>query len=172
MPALSIDQFDKLITSARTLWRWEAQPEYNEPDENEPFVRWLAGEPDDLSWLAGWLDHIRAATSEGRRYERVRCLVEPPTTYQTWSLAVAAANIDAGEDIRILSEGQASELGLPKYDFVIVDDQTVARMQFGPNGFTGAELIDNDGAVARHREWRDLAWQHAITVSSYTSRSP
>jgi hypothetical protein len=173
MTAISVDEFDHLIgTVKHSLWRWEAQPAYHEPDEAEPFARWLAGEPDDLAWLSGWLDQVRTASSAGRRYERVRRLTEPPTDYLRWSLSVAPANIAAGEDVRLLTEHRATALGLPTYDYVIVDDRVVARMEFGDTGFVGARLVDDPATVARHRTWRDLAWHDAITLSANSPRSP
>jgi hypothetical protein len=173
MTEISVAEFDRLIgTVGHSLWRWEAQPAYHEPDEAEPFARWLAGESDDLAWLSGWLDHIRSATRAGRQYQRVRRLAEPLTDYLRWSLSVAPSNVAAGEDIRLLNEHQAATLGLPDYDFVIVDDRAVARMKFGDGGFLGAVLVDDPAAVARHRVWRDLAWHDAITLSTYLPRSP
>lgn len=173
MERLSVEEFDRLFTGfTRSLWRWECQPEYHEPEEVDPFARWKAGEPDDLAWLTGWCDQVREATRAGRRFERVRVLADPPTDYQTWLLAIAPMNIEAGEDIRQLEERRAADLGLPDYDFVIVDDEVAARMHFADTGFIGAEMITDAATVAEHRAWRDLAWRHAITFNAYTSRGP
>ena len=172
MTPVPVGEFDELISGAHSLWRWEAQPAYHEPDEAEPFARWQRGEQDDFVWFQGWLDHLRTATADGRRYERVRRLAEPPTDYQRWSLTVAALNVDAGEDVRLLDASRADELGLPTYDFVIIDDLDVLRMEFGPDGFAGAERIDDQDAIAQHRTWRAAAWEHATTFIAYTSRSP
>lgn len=167
MTRLSVDEFDRMVgTVERSLWRWEAQPAYHEPDEAEPFARWQAGEPDDLGWLAGWFDQIREATRAGRHYQRVRRLTEPLTSYLAWSMTIAPFNVAAGEDIRVLTETQAVQLDLPTYDFVIIDDQAVVRMEFGPKGFSGADLLDPTELV-QHRRWRDLAWHHAMTVDAY-----
>lgn len=172
MTPVPVEEFDELITEAHTLWRWEAQPAYHEPEEAEPFARWQRHEPDDFAWFQGWLAHLRTATANGRQYARVRRLAEPPTDYQRWSLTVAARNVEAGEDVRLLSASKADEFGLPSYDFVIIDDLDVLRMRFGPNGFVGAERIDDQHAIARHRIWRTVAWEHATTFTAYTSRSP
>lgn len=172
MTTLSVEQFDRMVAAIRrSLWRWEAQPDYHEPEEAEPFARWQAGQPDDLTWLAGWHDQLRAATRAGRRYQRVRRLTEPVTPYLAWGLTIAPSNVAAGEQIRVLTDDQAVTLGLPAYDFVILDDQAVVRMEFGPAGFTGAELLD-PAERDQHRAWRDAAWHHAITIHAYASRSP
>ncbi|PRX48695.1 hypothetical protein B0I33_104513 [Prauserella shujinwangii] len=169
--AVSVEQFDQLYTDfERSVWRWEAQPAYHEPGEAEPFRRWQAGEPDDLAWLADWLDILRAATAAGRSFQRVRLCHEPPTEYQRWGLTIVPANIDAGEDVRIMTESRARELGMPDYDFCLFDDRTVARMHFGGHGMTGAEIITEPDAVAQHRRWRDLAQEHAVTLEAYLAK--
>lgn len=173
MSRMSVDEFDQLINGVRlSLWRWEAQPAYHEPEEAGPFAHWLASEPDDLAWLAGWHEQVRTATAAGRRYQRVRRMTDPLTDYLAWGLTIAPANIEAGEEIRLLEAHQAIAIGMPEYDFVLVDDQVLARMRFGDGGFSGADRIDDPLELVRHRRWRDQAWQHAVSVGAYASRSP
>jgi hypothetical protein len=172
MTALSVEEFDRLVASIQhSLWRWEAQPAYYEPEEAEPLARWQAGESDDLAWLAAWHEQLRAATQAGKVYQRVRRLTEPLTAYLAWGLTIAPSNVAAGEDIRLLTERQAARLGMPRYDFVIIDDRVAALMKFSRHGFAGAELLDAADLV-RHRAWRDAAWDHAVTVDAYAARSP
>ena len=173
MALASVDEFDKLFTSfERRFWRWEAQPAYHEPEEAEPFARWSNGQADDLAWMTGWFDLVRAATADGKRFERVRRLIEPPTDYLAWEMTIQPANIAAGEDIRLIGDRDACSLGLPNYDFVLVDDRLVAKMHFDDRGFRGAELFTDTPTVNAHRAWRDLAWHYAATFSEYASRSP
>jgi hypothetical protein len=166
--AVSVEYFDQLYTHfENSVWRWEAQPTYHEPGEAEPFRRWQAGVPDDLAWLTDWLDTLRSATAAGRRFQRVRLHHEPPTDYQRWGMTIVPANIHAGEDVRILTETRARELGMPGYDFCLFDDRTVAWMHFSDHGMKGAEIITDPDAVDRHRAWRDAAQQHAASLESY-----
>ncbi|GGS37055.1 DUF6879 family protein [Actinokineospora fastidiosa] len=166
------DGFAELFrTFTRSAFRWEARPAYCEDYEAEPLRKWRAGEPDDLAWMAGWLDGIRAAAAEGRRFERVRLYTVPPTEYLRWQQHVTPANVEAGEDIRVITEGQARALGLPEHDFWLFDGRLVARMHFGDDGrWRGAELINETDTVARHRAWRDLAWEHATPYPQYRDR--
>ncbi|MGW5050123.1 DUF6879 family protein [Actinokineospora sp. NPDC004072] len=170
------DDFAELFARfTRSAFRWEARPTYCEPYEVEPLRRWRAGEPDDLGWMAGWLDGIRAATAAGRRFERVRLYTEPLTEYLRWQQHVTPANVAAGEDIRVIIEDQAHALGLPSHDFWLFDGLLVARMHFGDDGrWRGAELSDQPDTVARHRAWRDLAWEHATPYQQHrqSTRSP
>lgn len=165
---LSVNEFDQLFaTFTRSAWRWESQAVYHEPSEVEPWQRWRDGLADDLEWLRPWLDDIRAATRAGKRFERVRMFTKPLTEYLRWQLDVTPANSAAGEDIRWLAEDRARQLDLPEYDFWLFDDQTVARMHFSDTGMTGAEIFTDSATVARHRAWRDVAWQHAIPFDEY-----
>lgn len=146
---------------ARTAWRWEAQGTYLDPSEIEPWQRWRDGQHDDYAWMQGWLDDIRAATAQGRRFERVRMLTDPPTEYLRWQAEVTPLNIAAGEDIRILPEAQARELELPEHDFWLFDDERVAVLRFSGAVLLGAEIITSPDVVKRHQAWRHLAWSHA-----------
>jgi hypothetical protein len=173
MRTLSVSEFDQLIAApGRSVWRWEAQGSYREPEEVEPLRRWRQGEYDDLTWLSGWHRQVRDAVAAGRHYQRLRRLTEPWTEYLAWEMTVFPANAEAGEDIRLISAHEAATFGLPDYDFVIVDGDVLARMHFGDEGFVGAELLDDPVTVERHRMWRMQAWHHAITFTAYTPRSP
>lgn len=168
MARLSVEQFDQLYAAfEHSVWRWEAQPEYHEPGEAEPFRRWQAGEPDDLAWLADWLATLRSAAAAGRTFARARLYREPPTDYQRWGLEIARANVAAGEDVRIVSEHAARPLELPGYDFCIFDDRLLARMHFGEHGFIGADATEDPAELARHRAYRADAWHHALTLEQY-----
>lgn len=145
----------------RTAWRWECQGTYREPSEVEPWQLWRDGLPDDFEWMQGWLTDIRAATSQGRTFERVRMLTDPLTEYLRWQAEVTPLNVAAGEDIRVLPEARARDLEMPEHDFWLFDDQRVAVLRFGGAGLEGAEIITTPEVVRRHQAWRDLAWSHA-----------
>ena len=79
------------------------------------------------------------------------------------------ANLDAGEDIRLLPQAEAKHLGLPSHDFWLFDDERVAVLHFGPDDLDGAEIITDPTTVARYQTWRDVAWRQAVTFEQYTS---
>lgn len=159
-------------TFERSAWRLETQGIYREPNETEHFRRFLRGERDDLEWMREWLGNIRAVTQAGKAFGRVRVLTDPLTDYLRWELAVTPANVEAGEDIRVLTAAHAADLGLPDHDYWLFDDNLVARMHFGDHGFIGAELITDAGIVAEHQAWRDLALAHAVPFDDYARASP
>lgn len=169
---ISVGECMDLYRTARTsVWRWEQMSAYSVPDEVEPMRRWRAGESDDLAWLQGWLDQVREAVSAGVAFHRVRRVDVPPTDYQRWVNSIAWANTAAGELIRYLS-GTPTELGMPSYDFLLIDDTYVAEMDFSGGSLRSAILHDDIAVVERHRAWRDWAWDHASPAYEVDQRSP
>ncbi|MET8761283.1 DUF6879 family protein [Lentzea sp. NPDC004782] len=160
---------DLFRTFERSAWRWEAQGEYHQADEVEPWQRWRDGVPvaDDLAWLSGWLDDVQSATRAGRAFQRVRKLTDPLTEYLRWQMEVTPANVEAGEEIRLLPDRVARELGLPDHDFWIFDGGKVAVLQFGPEGLTGAEIVTEPATVAQYKSWRNLAWTAAVPFDDF-----
>jgi mRNA-degrading endonuclease toxin of MazEF toxin-antitoxin module len=85
-------------------------------------------------------------------------------------LSVAAA----GEDIRYLLRAIAERLGLEPYDAWLFDDQQLVRLHFSDSDdtFAGAELVADDEAVRRHRQWRDIAWRSAQPLEDFVTALP
>ncbi|WP_329064851.1 DUF6879 family protein [Amycolatopsis sp. NBC_01480] len=164
---------DLLRSYEQTAWRWECQGTYREPDEQRPLQAWRDGHP-DYAFLQPWLDQIRTQRAAGKRFERVRLLTDPPTEYLRWMLQLTHLNIDAGEDIRWISEGHARKLGAPPADFYLLDDRIVATLHFDENGVAGVEVTDDPATVAQHRRWRDIVWPVAVPHDKLapTTRSP
>ncbi|GAA0516340.1 hypothetical protein GCM10011581_46230 [Saccharopolyspora subtropica] len=163
-------EFDRLFRTFRdTAFRLETQGVYREPVEDEPLRRFLNGEPPDDSWLAPWTDNVRAATSEGRKFQRVRVLTEPLTDYLRFEMDLALrANLPAGEEIRSLSMSKAESLGLPiGTDFWMFDDDRVGVMHFGERGMLGLEMITDVTEIERYRQWRDRAWSAAAPAEEW-----
>ena len=165
---------DLFHTFESSAWRWECQGTYREPVEREPLQAWRDGRP-DFAFMQPWLDQIRAHRAEGKAFERVRMMTSPPTEYLRWEFEFTPLNIEAGEDIRWISEEHARELGAPGHDFYIFDDRRVAVLRFDNNGVSGAEVTDDPATVAEHRQWRDRVWPVAIAHNQQfapTTRSP
>jgi hypothetical protein len=159
--------FDTFTTSA---WRLEIQGVYDEAEEREPLRRFLAGEPDDLAWMAEWFAWIREITNAGKRFGRTRVLADPITDYQRFELGrLTPPAIAAGEDIRILTAVRARELNLPKHDFWLFDDTRVAAMHFGPNGVEGVDLLEGMASVQPFRDVRDRAWHASAPYRDWFS---
>lgn len=161
--------FDEFTESA---WRLEIQGTYDEPEEREPLRRFLAGEPDDLEWMADWFDWVAGLTATGRKIGRVRVLTEPLTDYLRFELSFTGPAVEAGEDIRVLTARDANALDLPREDFWLFDDRRVAVLQFGDTGVTTAELIDDPTAVARYRAVQQQAMSAAVPYLKWRTTEP
>lgn len=86
----------------------------------------LAGEDIAHGPDNAWRENVRTQTAQGKRFERVRLVDEPPSQGQEFLLASAPSNVAAGEDIRNLTRAQARELRLPDYDFWLFDSKILA----------------------------------------------
>jgi len=160
--------FDTFTASA---FRLEVRDRYDEPGEEEPLRRFLAGEPPDDSWFMDWYETIRAWTSAGKRVTRVRVVSEPLSDYARWELDLARLNVAAGEDIRYLDRKRARDIGVPEEDFWLFDSERVAVLLFGDDDVRiGVRLLTDPVEVAKRSEWRELAWRKAIPYQEYVAR--
>jgi hypothetical protein len=148
-------------------FRLEQRERYRDPEEHEPFRRFLAGEP-DYSWNHEWEVMMRQRTAGGERMTRVRVVSEPHDGYAQFLLDLARINVAAGEDIRYLPRDQARGLDVPGYDFWLIDSARVGILQFGEeDDLLGAEVHDDPALVMRHCRYRDVALDQAIPFAEY-----
>jgi hypothetical protein len=151
-----------------TAFRLEVRRRYNPAYEGESLRRFLAGEPDDLSWMQDWLRMVREAAAEGRRFARVRVVELPMTDWTRYSYALAAHNIAAGEDIRYL--GSDNAVGLPEYDYWLLDSSRLIVMRFDDaDRFVGGELVEDPSRIVQANYWRDAAWHKAVPRDDFAN---
>lgn len=159
---------DLLRTCKREAFHLEVLDTYAEPNEHEPFRRFLADEPDDYAWFQPWTELIQETTSRGVAVTRVRIVTEPHTDYTRFALAVAALNVRAGEDIRYLPRHHAGEV--PSDDYWLLDDETVVFSAFGESGgWSGAATTDRHIA-AYCRGLRARFWPLATPFPEYVTQ--
>ncbi|MGR6922531.1 DUF6879 family protein [[Actinomadura] parvosata] len=172
MPLLSPAEFGELWeTFQHTAFKLEVRDRYDVPSEHESLRRFLAGEPDPERENRPWLAKMKAATSAGKRIERVRVVTEPHSDYVRFLLAGTPLNLAAGEDIRYLPRPRAGELGLPDHDFALFDSATLVLLNFDADDRPlQHELVTDPAIVLRHCQWRDAAWHHAVPFERYTER--
>ena len=72
MEPLSYEGFKTLALASKRAFHLEQRDAYNVAAEDEPFGRWLRGEPDGYAWHKDWLDFLRRATAAGAAVHRVR----------------------------------------------------------------------------------------------------
>lgn len=163
---------EQFATFDHSAWRLETRDSYHVAAEQPSLTRFLATGELDLDYSQAWFTSVRAATAAGKHYGRVRIYTEPLTDYLRFEFAVAPFNIEAGEDIRVMSPSTARSLGLPDYDFWLFDDKRVARMRFEPAGLAAVDVVTDPDTVSQHCAWRDLAWQHAARFETYSTSPP
>jgi hypothetical protein len=139
----------------------EVRSRYNPSYEGESLRKFLAGEPDDLSWMQAWLRMVQEAAAEGRRFARVRVVDLPMTDWSRYSYALAEHNVAAGEDIRYVERGHAA--GLPDHDYWLFDSSRLVIMRFDETDrFVGGERIEDPAQIVKANYWRDAAWHKAV----------
>jgi hypothetical protein len=162
---------DFVLGFQHTAFRLEQRDDrYREPEEDEPFRRFLNGEPATVTgWNDEWEQMLRRRTADGQRMTRVRVVAEPHTGYTRFLLDLAKVNVAAGEDIRYLSPGRARDVGLPQDDFWLIDSSRVAVLRFeADDTLAGAELYDDPAVVVRHCYYRDVACHYAVPYEEYS----
>jgi hypothetical protein len=146
-------------------WRWECLPSYGVEREQPVLLAWHAGEPKPADISTGWHERVRRITESGRTIGRVRGLRYPLSSYTQMELEWAyPGNAAAGEVIGVLDLTEHDH-GMPDYDFWLVDDQHVIRMNYDDDGrLIGRELLDNP-ELPRYLEWKATAQRSAVSLS-------
>jgi hypothetical protein len=168
MERLTYDEFKALLRSSKRAWHVELRDTYNVEGEDEPFGRFLNGEPDNYEWLAEWHDFIRDATACGTVVQRARIVSIPFGDYTRFGLAVAPHSVKAGEDIRYLPRDQADGIDLPEEDYWLLDDDTLVLSVFSEDGRTGGFARETDPDLTEQcRRVRDQIWSRAVPFAEY-----
>ncbi|GAA3576437.1 DUF6879 family protein [Kribbella ginsengisoli] len=154
-----------------TAYRLEVRDTYADPGEAEHVRRFLAREPADDSWMEDWMGLILRRTLEGQRIERVRVVSEPWSDYTRFGLNLSRLNVAAGEDIRYLSRDRATELGLPEYDYWLLDSHKMCILRFDDRDvLLGADVISDPAIIVEHAHYRDVARHHALPRTAYLGK--
>ncbi|MEV6866974.1 DUF6879 family protein [Streptosporangium subroseum] len=170
MRLLSGDDFVSMFSSFdASAFRLETRERYHlAKDEEEPLRRFLADEPDDMSWMDGWFDLMRDHRAHGRSVCRVRVVSRPFSDYTRFSMAIARHSIPAGDQIHYLDRMEAERLGLPRSDWWLFDDERLALLHIDAHDvLLGAEINTDPRVVEEHQKWREIAWRHAVPLEEF-----
>lgn len=170
MEPVSYEDFKKLACTRKRAFHLEQRDTYNVAAEDEPFGRWLRGDPDDYAWHGDWLGFVRQATAAGVQVQRVRLASVPHTDYIRWGLDVSPLNIAAGEDIRYLSRHLAEGIELPDEDYWLLGDDALILSVFSADGRTGGFARSaSPGLLRQCLAVRDQVWKRAIPYAQYVA---
>lgn len=168
MEPLSYEGFKQLVLTSKRAFHLEQRDTYTVASEDEPFGRWLRGEPDDYAWHADWLSFLRQATASGVEVQRVRLASLPHTDYIRWGLEVSPLNIAAGEDIRYLPRHLATDIQLPEDDYWLLGDGTLILSVFSADGRTGGFVrAQSPELLGQCLTVREQVWERAIPYAQY-----
>ncbi|MET7731224.1 DUF6879 family protein [Streptomyces sp. NPDC005402] len=154
-----------------TAWRLETRRGYATDRASEPWARWKAGgdvahdEPD------AWRRNVAEQTAQGKTFGRVRLVDRPLTEGQLFLLNRAPSNVAVGDEIRYLWRTDAERLGLPDFDFWLIDSRTLLRFVFDEQDTTMGVIVSEDPAeVLAACQARDAAWHHAVPAAEFAER--
>ncbi|MFF2805704.1 DUF6879 family protein [Streptomyces sp. NPDC058000] len=152
----------------REAWRFEAQPTYTMPKEQENVARFLRGADKPVGHNARWHERVRGYVESGRHIGRVRIVRRPLTDYQRYQFAWGIpGNLAAGEDIRVLDVTREDyDLPLSGRDWWLFDDSRIAHLNFRPDG-TQINRESYEGDPGPYREWKRIALEHAVPFEKY-----
>jgi hypothetical protein len=167
---LSYEDFKALVSARKRAFHLELRDAYNVESEDEPFGRWLRGEPDDYAWHREWANFVRQATAAGVEVQRVRLASVPHSDYIRWGLDVSPLNIEAGEEIRYLPRHLAEGIELPDEDFWLLDDDVLILSVFSADGRTGGfARPSSPGLLGQCISVRDQLWKRAVPYAEYVA---
>jgi hypothetical protein len=162
-----VQDFDSLFR--HRVFRLETLDWYDAPNEREPYARFLAGQPADSSWREPWKRLVRETRASGRIMQRVHVVTEPVSDYIRFELLRAyPANVEAGEDVRILGREAASQLILPDTDFWLFDDDLAAEFDYDGRGRPERVRLTR-GPSAMFSFGRDTALRRALPLAQYVA---
>lgn len=164
---------DLLRAAERTAVHLEMRDAYSVENELEGFAAWKKGHRLDPgnreSWWRPWLDLVREVTGKGLVIRRARIVSEPTSEYIRFEHSGTFTNIAAGEQIRWLPRGQASDLALPGNDFWLFDDRLVQFNVFDGDGRWVRTDQTGEPAVTRLcASAFEAVWERAVPHEKYS----
>jgi hypothetical protein len=157
---------DELLPgTARRVLHLEMRDHY----EGSPaYAQWLTGEPIDYAAMYGpWQAIIGPLTARGVDFRRARVVSEPVSSYVRFEYEVTPhANLAAGEQVRWLPRGQASEVRLPGNDFWLVDDVVLFSL-FSGDGLRVGTVVGGTDALAFAVEAFEAVWALSTDHAEY-----
>lgn len=170
--------FDDFAESptATAVFRWEGLQHYD-VDYDEPSWRAFregTTRPDRSIRTDPWLARIARTTLAGKRWERIRYIVEPPTDYTRWELLAYGESAPVGEEIGIILDLPASSYHLPDFWVFDGDDRADRRAVIMHYGYGGEpiefELRDDPEQVSALYTAADQLRALAEPLNAYLAR--
>ena len=157
-----------------SVFRMECLPRYAVSSDGDDYHRWTAGAAEP-TWARKqpWLDELAADRARGLTHARVRRFGRVLSDYELYSCAWGyALNAAAGEDIRVLRDGEHDVPDLLDTEYWLLNDDVVVPVLYdGAGGFVGAAIL----GPKRARDFladRAAAWAAAEPFPQWWARHP
>jgi hypothetical protein len=133
------------------------------------FAAWTVGESYDRSGAdKEWHGLIAPVVTRGVQVRRLRIVSEPVSAYIRFEFEVTPdANLAAGERVRWLPRGRASDLALPGNDFWLIDDRVLFNHFSGDGDWIGVEPTADADVVKFCAAVFDAAWDRGVDHEAY-----
>jgi hypothetical protein len=170
----SLNSFAGLLRSTeQSAVHLEMRDVYDVGNETDGFSAWRQGHrldpADRASWWRPWLDLVQEITSTGVAIRRARVVSEPVSEYIRYEHSFTFTNVAAGEEVRWLPRGNASDIALPGNDFWLFDGRLVQFNVFDGNGhWVRTDQTDDPAAVQLCASAFASVWERGIPHEKYT----
>ena len=173
---MNFEEFDAHFeTFQTTAFHLETLPSYSDETEDAELALFLAGKPlpERSTRTEPWLKRVADTTAAGKRWQRVHVVSHPLTDYLRFELVGYEANVEAGEDVRIVSRDAHPELAGLRRDFWLFDAGTpepfALLMLYDAAGhLTDFERTTRPDIISQCRRERDLAVARSVSLRDYT----
>lgn len=165
---MDFDDYAGRFDVAASLFRFQVHPVYTVQREQEAFRKFLDTGEREIDFGNDMFKRIRARRESGRTAHRVYLIKPPLTDYQRFVFISYHHYAEAGEDLRIIDTSRTTNPGLPDYDFVLLNDETVIKVHYASEdgAWIGPELLA-DADPAQYIHYKDLALAHSIPFLEY-----
>jgi hypothetical protein len=155
-----------------SVFRMECLPEYAVTSDGDDFHRWAGGAPEPTwSRKQPWLDALAEDRDRGISHRRVRRFGRTLTEYELYSCQWGyALNAPAGEEIRVLRDGEHDVPELLDTEYWIINDGIVVPVLYDAlGGFVGGGVLSGE-RVGEFLADQELAWGAAEPFEQWWSR--
>lgn len=173
MATLTPAQFAELFAGfTESAFRLELLDHYIAANETGPYEEFLDGAAPSWEWREPWKRFVREKLAAGATMSRVHVVTEPLTDYVLFELTcVYPANVEAGEDVRVLPRRWAAGLDLPVLDFWLLDSSAAGIMHYDEAGnWLSVDFTTEPDVINECRAARDAARARAVPLNTYLAQ--
>ncbi len=164
--------FNKAWQSAKLrIFRLEALPEYDAPQEKAIFDKWKKGNKTFTDY-DGWFKMIGQAARNGLAVQRVRVFRLPLSEYAKYELDLLKASRKHGEQALAIEERKYASLiqnlDFKPKDFWLFDDKLVIIFDYNEKGgLIGEKLVTDKDHIGKYLELRNRLTENSLSLTPF-----